>query len=244
MSQPSGFTHWWWIGLALIGGTLVSWGLIRCLDLQPSGKLVLQPSSKLDLQPSGKLDLQPSGKLDLQPGSKLDLQPSGKLDLQPSGKLDLQPSGKLDLQPSSKLGCMVSWTCNCSASWTCNQAESWTCNWVASWTGNPVATGTCNPAAAQWLLGLATWQQCKKHDGGKGRREGKGRGPGSVFYLDGLITWLCSSSVKTLFLFLLHAVLHCKILHSNQTVRKQLFICLFHLSIHAWRVESELERFI
>ena len=25
MSQPSGFTHWWWISVALICGTLVSW---------------------------------------------------------------------------------------------------------------------------------------------------------------------------------------------------------------------------
>ena len=87
------------------------------------------------------------GKLDLQPSSKLDLQLSGKLDLQLSGKLDLQPRGKLVLQPSSKP--------------------------VATWTCNPAATGL----AAQWLLGLATWQQCKKtwqrEEGRKGREEGE-----------------------------------------------------------------------
>ena len=36
-----------------------------------------------------------------------------------------------------------------------------------------------NCAATQWLLGLATWQQCKKRDG-----EGEGRGPARVWGFD------------------------------------------------------------
>ena len=38
----------------------------------------------------------------------------------------------------------------------------------------PIMTLNHDSVSTQWLLGLATWQQCKKHDGGgKGRREGK-----------------------------------------------------------------------
>ena len=31
-----------------------------------------------------------------------------------------------------------------------------------------------NCAATQWLLGLATWQQCKKHNIGGGGKKGRG----------------------------------------------------------------------